>query len=170
MKALPQASQLWDLFTLDPLKGILYWRKDATSLCRGHSRRGLPAGFLTNQRRYLYCEIDGTAYSVAGLIWKWLGNGDVPPGMQLDHRDRNSTNNQPWNLRLLTPSGNSLNRKTRSDNTSGIAGISINVDRRRGRCVPRYAVKHRGKRVLSTIDFEKAKAVKARLMAEDPYG
>ena len=168
MKPLPEASHLWDLFSLDPLKGILYWKEDAP-VSWGHRRRGRPAGFLISQKRYLYCEIEHTSYSVAGLIWKWLGNGDVPAGLQLDHINRNAFDNRPWNLRLLSPSDNCLNRNIRSDNTTGVAGISIHMDRRRGRCVPRYAVSHRGKYVLSTIDFEKAKAVKARLMKEDAY-
>ena len=132
-----------------------------------HRRKGRKVGFVLN--RYLYCELDDIPYSVAGLVWKWFGNEDPPAGMQLDHKDRDRSNNRIENLRVLSRSDNCLNRGRRSDNTSGVAGIVINWDTRRGRRVARYVVKHRGKFVKSTTDFEKAKAIKASLLEKDPY-
>lgn len=119
--------------------------------------------------RYLYCELDEAAYAVAGLTWKWFGNEDPPKGKQIDHKNRVPTDNRIENLRLLTPSNNSLNRKKRSDNTSGVKGIAITWDTRRGRRVANYVVTHRGQYIKSTIDFEKAKAIKAELIKNDPY-
>ena len=106
---------------------------------------------------------------MAGLIWKWFGNEDPPKDKQIDHINRVATDNRIENLRVLTPSRNSLNRRKRSDNTSGVAGICINWDTRRGRRVAGYVVKHRGQYIKRTNDLEKAKAIKAELMQNDPY-
>ena len=52
-----------------------------------------------------------------------LKNGPIPEGMDIDHIDGNSANDDPDNLRIVTPALNSRNRKKRVDNTSGITGI-----------------------------------------------
>ena len=48
----------------------------------------------------------------------------IEPLFIIDHRDGNPLNNRFSNLRLTTDSGNSRNSKMRSDNTSGITGVS----------------------------------------------
>lgn len=42
---------------------------------------------------------------------------------EIDHRNRNSTDNRVVNLRWCSSSENKLNTKIRSDNTSGIKGV-----------------------------------------------
>lgn len=54
----------------------------------------------------------------------WILNGkNIPQGMELDHVNENKLNNDISNLRLVTRSTNSRNRKMRNDNTSGVTGI-----------------------------------------------
>lgn len=48
-------------------------------------------------------------YLVHMLVWKTF-NGNIPRGMQIDHIDRDRSNNDLNNLRLLTPSENNKNR------------------------------------------------------------
>jgi len=48
---------------------------------------------------------------------------DTPEGMEVDHIDHDTLNNQKSNLRICTPSQNCANRGKRTDNTSGYKGI-----------------------------------------------
>lgn len=50
--------------------------------------------------------------------------GPVPVGMDIDHIDRDKTNNAYWNLRALTKSFNNANIGRRRDNTSGFHGVT----------------------------------------------
>ena len=45
-------------------------------------------------------------------------------GQQIDHINRNGLDNRKCNLRIATPTINALNRKMRTDNTSGYRGVS----------------------------------------------
>lgn len=55
--------------------------------------------------------------------------GPVPVGHEIDHIDRDKSNNLPWNLRAVTRSVNMANKGPDRDNTSGFKGVSW--DRRR---------------------------------------
>jgi len=57
------------------------------------------------------------------LVWIYH-NGDIPIGMQIDHINRNKTDNRIENLRLSTPRNNCLNKTKQSRNTSGYKGVS----------------------------------------------
>lgn len=48
---------------------------------------------------------------------------DAPQDKTVDHRDRNTLNNQKGNLRLASYSQQNINTRTRSDNTSGHRGV-----------------------------------------------
>lgn len=50
--------------------------------------------------------------------------GKAQEGFEWDHEDRNSLNNQRGNLRQITHSMNIRNSRMRSDNTSGVTGVS----------------------------------------------
>ena len=50
--------------------------------------------------------------------------GDVPDGQNVDHVDRIRLNDVGANLRAVSHSVNAINSKTRTDNTSGVPGVS----------------------------------------------
>lgn len=59
-----------------------------------------------------------------------LHHGEIPVGMEVDHRCHNTICVNPSHLRLATPSQNSQNRKgARSDSSTGIRGVSPNGKR-----------------------------------------
>jgi len=100
-KPLPAAEELRELFSLDPFTGTLYWRTHKNT-----SRIGKPFGCrFTNG--YIIGEIRNEKFSAHRLVWKWV-TGEEP--MEIDHIDRNRSNNSPWNLRSTTRSGNHCNR------------------------------------------------------------
>lgn len=48
---------------------------------------------------------------------------NTPKGMDTDHIDHNTLNNQEYNLRICTHSQNRMNSRKRVDNTSGYVGV-----------------------------------------------
>ena len=100
-KPLPAAEELWELFSLDPFTGTLYWRTH-----RNSTRVGKPFGCLFS-KGYTVGEIRNEKVSAHRLVWKWV-TGAEP--LEVDHIDRNRANNSPWNLRSTTRSGNHCNR------------------------------------------------------------
>ncbi len=82
-----------------------------------------------------------------------------------DHIDRNPFNNQKGNLREASFSENAQNRSLRSDNTSGVVGVSW---LKKDECWISYLTL-KGKRVYNKCFIDKEDAIKARLQAELQY-
>ena len=57
------------------------------------------------------------------LLHRFLTN--APEGLEVDHIDRNSLNNQKSNLRIVTHQKNLCNQKVNSRNTLGYRGLQI---------------------------------------------
>jgi hypothetical protein len=55
----------------------------------------------------------------------------TPKGMDTDHRDMNTLNNQRFNLRICTGSQNMYNSGKRKNNTSGYKGVTFNKKKRK---------------------------------------
>lgn len=70
---------------------------------------------------------------IEGVWWK-LHNFILNTKELIDHKDRNGYNNQKSNLRLATKSENAMNSKLRIDNTSGIKGVSWDLQKRKWHC------------------------------------
>jgi hypothetical protein len=104
--------RLHELFGYD--SGKLIWK-----VSRGRVHAGDEAGaIIPNGRKYV--QVDGKKHLVHRVIW-FLHNGDCPEF--LDHIDGNPLNNKIENLRPATKQQNAMNRKTRSDSSTGIKGI-----------------------------------------------
>lgn len=91
--------------------GNLYWK----SGLRKGKKAGAPGTY-----GYIYLSVNGKRYSGHRIIWE-MHNGEIPKGIWIDHKDRNTSNNKIENLRLATPSQNHINRASKHKN----------------RCVPR---------------------------------
>lgn len=69
---------------------------------------------------YKRVKMHGEMWYVHRLIF-WMINGYLPP--LVDHKDRDTLNNDPSNLRDLNHNQNLINAKLRKDNSSGFKGI-----------------------------------------------
>lgn len=78
-----------------------------------------------NNTFYAVTEIDSKGIPMHRFIL------NDPEGVQIDHQDHNTLNNRKNNLRLCSPSQNSMNKKLQSNNTTGYKGVYL--DKRTGR-------------------------------------
>ena len=97
------ADRLRELLDYNPETGV-FTRK----VTRGPSVAGSVAG---NKRKngYVYIMVDGVRYLAHRLAWFYVHG--VDPLVEIDHKDRNPSNNAIANLRLADRSGNSSNRE-----------------------------------------------------------
>lgn len=107
-KALPPASELWELFDYKPLTGELVWKQHQ----RYPSKVGTTAGSVYNNG-YTVIELVRASnrhrYSAHRLIWLWV-TGKDPCHKEVDHRDGRRSNNAFNNLRLASSSQNRVNK------------------------------------------------------------
>jgi hypothetical protein len=68
-------------------------------------------------------------------------HGEVNPGFEVDHIDRDKLNNTPENLRAITSSHNKVNTGLWTNNKSGYKGVSWHSARRKWRASLRSAGK-----------------------------
>lgn len=142
------------LFSYNPETGILT-RKVKT---HGHKKGSVVGSLLGG---YLKFCMNYKSYLVHRIIWLHV-YGKFPTG-QIDHINRNKTDNRLCNLREVTHQANSINKALRSDNTSGVTGVSKH--KASNKWFVRISVNKQNKYLGSFDSFEDA--VKARLTAEE---
>jgi Demerecviridae HNH endonuclease len=101
------------MLTLERLKSALRYKPDEGIFIwlegGGRKRKGERAG-LTHSNGYRYLNIDGKRYLESRLaVFYMTGNW---PLAEVDHKDRNPSNNRWENLRECTPSQNRANART----------------------------------------------------------
>ena len=104
------------------------------------SRSGKPCGTLRKDG-YWSTQRNKRNIQVHRLVWM-LNFGAIPPGMQIDHIDRNPSNNLIENLRLVTASQNLYNRGVPRQSKSGHK--YIHTCRKTGHFIVRIGSKVRG--------------------------
>jgi len=113
---LDQGKSLQSLyFALDAEQGTLTWKVNIAQRCP----IGTIAGNL-DSNGYMKVRVLGKHHMQHRLIFAMV-NGYFPA--QVDHKDRNKTNNRPANLREATHGQNIQNQNLRRNNTSGIIGV-----------------------------------------------
>jgi hypothetical protein len=84
---------------------------------------GDPVGSV-NKKGYYVVHVKGFGYLyVHRIIWE-ISVGPILENCQLDHLNGMRDDNRLNNLRVVSSAQNSRNRKIRSDNTSGVAGVA----------------------------------------------
>jgi len=155
---LPPAADLWEIFDYKPLTGELVWKKTQRTDCIGKV-----VGSVTGTG-YLVTVVGGKMYQLHRLVWVWV-YGEDPGAIELDHRDRNRTNNCWYNLRLADFSQNRLNTTTQTNNTTGVRG----VNKRGNRYVARIRLRNKRHYLGSFASLEEA-AVAYKKAAEQLHG
>jgi len=143
---LPSQATLCERFEYNPDTGIIVWKdlpRDMFSeeriwLGRNARFTGKPAGGVGNGG-YLRVAVDGVPIYVHRIIWKMM-TGDEPPD-DLDHINRDRTDNRWSNLRGTTRKQNTHNKTMHRGHKVGLKGVSF--DHRNGKY---YAWIWRGKR------------------------
>lgn len=151
------------------LSELVYYDETSPSCLRwlqsGGSRRvaGEVAGTFSKALGYWQVKIEGTRYYVHRVIA--LLQGWSIDGFQIDHIDRDRSNNKLSNLRVVTQVTNLLNKGVRRDSSSGVTGVTWN--KRKALWHSRITV---DKRTISLGYFEDlCKAIDARKLAEERY-
>lgn len=115
--------RLVSLLSYDANTGSFVWLANRRCI-----RAGTVAGTVSS-RGYLTIKIDGLLYPAHRLAWFYV-NG-VMPDKELDHINRRRLDNRIGNLRLATSGQNKLNTEIRTDNLTGVRGVSYCATRKK---------------------------------------
>ena len=109
------------LLFYDKLTGHFYWISK-----RGKHKKGTRADFLINSNKrhdsYRTIYIDGISYRAHRIAWLYVKG--YFPEHGIDHRNRIKSDNRWINLRHVTQACNAKNTGLKSNNTSGVKGVS----------------------------------------------
>lgn len=115
------AARVRDLFDYDPTDGQLRWRVKK----RWNGKVGAVAGAV-NRDGYREIGVDGRTYKAHRLVW--LHQHGAWPAGQIDHANRDRSDNRLSNLRDANASQNCANKSTTA--ADGMRGIYIKRKRR----------------------------------------
>jgi hypothetical protein len=108
----------------DSESGLLTWKYRENIPANWNTKyAGEEAGYINNQG-YQFIGINGSRYLAHRLAWL-IVTGEWPKD-KIDHEDGDPSNNKFSNLREATQQENNRNRKTNSNNTSGVKGVYWN--------------------------------------------
>lgn len=100
--------RLRELLDYDPETGLFHWRVDrGMNKCAGKQAGYVKRDNKTEGLAYIRIEVDQREHGAHRLAWLWM-TGEWPKN-EVDHIDRNSTNNRWSNLRDVTRSINKRN-------------------------------------------------------------
>ena len=127
-KPLPPLEELKEYLDYNPDTGILTWIKKPA----GSVEVGQEAG-AKHSKGYIIISFKGNSY-FAHRIAYYMYHGVDPLENLVDHKYGDKSNNKIKDLRLATVSQNGMNHiKLRSDNTSGVIGVSWDKNKKKWR-------------------------------------
>jgi hypothetical protein len=117
-------ARLQELLRYEPNTGIFTWRVNR----KGGVKAETAAGHTT-PTGYCFIGVEGQLYKAHRLAWLYV-YGQFPE-TNLDHINRNPSDNRIANLRLAPQQDNQQNREVNKNNTSGYRGVSYNKLRKK---------------------------------------
>ena len=105
---LPEQDYLNSLLHYNKEEGTLHWLPQKGKRC--NNTRVRAGCFTTNGYRHI--RIDNRLYKEHRIIWA-MHNGLIPNNFDIDHIDRNLSNNKIENLRLATRALNNINKNSK---------------------------------------------------------
>ena len=165
------AEEVRELLDYEPTTGSLTWKaRDRKWFKNDGAWKAFNTSFAgrivrsKNSSGYLRVNIKGTHVLAHRIVW--LHQTGCWPEKYIDHINHNPADNSWSNLREVSHTENHQNQSRRSDNTSGITGVSLRAGTNRWTA----RIKTGGK-YLSLGSFErKEDAVMARMSAETLAG
>ena len=152
------AEYLRSILHYDPATGIFTWK---VSTAR-RVKVGDIAGY-SNGNGYLQISVQSRRYQAHRLAWLYM-YGEWPED-QLDHINRNRSDNRISNLRDVSHKQNNQNKSKRSDNTSGHPGVFWHKQSSKWQAQIKHDYKHIHLGLFKTIE----EALSARKAAEKTY-
>ena len=131
-RPLPPLARVKELVRYDASTGKLFWLQPVARWIKPGDEAG------TKVKHAVDVTLDKVTYRAHRIIWL-LVTGQDPGAAIVDHVDGNPHNNKIQNLRLATFHQNQCNQKRRTDNTSGLKGVTW--DKSRGKWVGQIHVK-----------------------------
>jgi hypothetical protein len=150
--------RLCELLEVDIAKGLFTWR----NTMGGKAKKGQLAG-SKQKAGYVLIRLDQKDYYAHRLMWLYV-YGAIPL-LQIDHINRDKSDNRPTNLRLVTQKQNSENMFRAKQNTSGFRGVRFEARLKSkpwSACITNN-YKHKSLGYYATME----EAIKARQAAED---
>jgi hypothetical protein len=105
-KPLPPVERLREVFEVDE-SGQLKWKKRPHAKCWNIDIGGIAGS--TKEDGYWRVTLDGSHYYCHRIVWKMFTGVD-PGELEVDHVNKNRSDNRICNLRLVTTRQNSFNR------------------------------------------------------------
>ena len=123
MLQLPHISRLREVFELDPtIPNGLRWKVKAAR----NTVVGDPAG-RKHKNGYWEVRLDKVLYKTSRIVYKLYNDGECPGLYEVDHLDRNKSNNAGSNLFLATKGDQQGNREVQSNSSYR----NVSLDKRR---------------------------------------
>ena len=110
------AEYLRSILHYDPATGIFTWKVGSANQVKAGNIAGSPTGL-----GYLRIRVQSRPHQAHRLAWLYVYG--TWPEDQLDHINRNRSDNRIANLREVTNKQNQQNASKRSNNTSGHPGV-----------------------------------------------
>ena len=155
MKGEITQNRLKEILHYDPNTGVFVWVE-----ARGSVKIGKRAGTLKTTG-YISIVIDRNLYFAHRLAWLYI-EGFTPHNIEIDHINRDRSDNRWSNLRLASRLCNIRNSGIMNTNKSGVTGVSW--DKRERKWTAHISLKNINRHLGNYSDFDNA--VLARLTAE----